>query len=833
MKKIIFYFLLSVLSLNVISQNIADIPVITNVANKFKIFNELQPAEKVYLRLDKNTYRVDEDLFYSGFVVDYTTLKPSDVSQTLYVDLINIDGVTISSAKTQNIKGFAQGAINIPDTLSVGVYQIVAYSSLQKRTLSDDFYYRQTILIEDRVRGIIDFGLALENRSLTLRPIHFFSKARLTKLKGVVKQYSDSGLIKEESFRTDSEGQAVMSLVSKVKYVTVIAKYDRIDHFYSSLITLEDKLIIEPIVSLNETFLEGSTKKVTLELKEHTGIVKEGLSVDLMLNDRIIDRKTTNVNGRVSFLLGIKNDNNYYVRTFWDGRDYEYDFKLLAKKNTSTNYDYLVRRIDNKIFFNLYSGYETQNTVYMIGEMRGKIHFASAIDLAKDFVFGIDLANIPTGIMNTYLLNKEGKFIKKKTFYVDNRLDVIGMNVEKLSDTTHLVSVTKPESKGYINISYGQSSDRLFSPSIEDYLNFHSEVGISQIADLSSIDGEVISKGPTRYHWFEKDSIIIKSNEDKFLGYDLISGKAFYKNGKALQNESLILYSQSKTMKSWITKTDQHGAFHFDGVDIEKNAALIVSSASKSRKGEILFEIDKNVIDHTFHFLPKEWDRSEITKELEFDIDPNILMLSEVTKRGKRYYEGLNENKTRLGFVKTVKVDELQPGSSGGANGLIPLIQQATALYGYDINTGQVLLRPPTSVRGGSGVIFYLDGTRVGDSIYALSFLDQNDIEEIKIYKGNQALYFPFAPDGVIQFISKKGAIYFKNIERENMYILPSFYSTATTSSSSNFWLSTNEVNLVGFEHRVKNEVNKRNYKLNIDFLSSEGKPFSVSETLE
>ena len=68
----------------------------------------------------------------------------------------------------------------------------------------------------------------------------------------------------------------------------------------------------------------------------------------------------------------------------------------------------------------------------------------------------------------------------------------------------------------------------------------------------------------------------------------------------------------------------------------------------------------------------------------------------------------------------------------------------------------------------------------MGDSFYNLSFLTINDIEEVKVFRpGPDAAQFPFAPDGVIQFITKKGYEPGANVKSKSMEILPPSYPTA------------------------------------------------------
>ena len=66
-----------------------------------KLFKEIAlydsrcTQEKVYLHLDNNSYFIDETIYFKAYVVRASSLKYTDLSKVLYVELLDDHGNTI------------------------------------------------------------------------------------------------------------------------------------------------------------------------------------------------------------------------------------------------------------------------------------------------------------------------------------------------------------------------------------------------------------------------------------------------------------------------------------------------------------------------------------------------------------------------------------------------------------------------------------------------------------------------------------------------------------------------------------------------------------------
>jgi TonB-dependent SusC/RagA subfamily outer membrane receptor len=117
-----------------------------DLANRLAEWYGKYPQEKVYLHLDKQTYKAGENIWFKAYFLDATTHEPSSHSNILIVELINSFGKTSMTRLLKLNGGFALGDFKIYDTIPSGLYEIRAYTSWM-RNFGDDYFFRRQIEI--------------------------------------------------------------------------------------------------------------------------------------------------------------------------------------------------------------------------------------------------------------------------------------------------------------------------------------------------------------------------------------------------------------------------------------------------------------------------------------------------------------------------------------------------------------------------------------------------------------------------------------------------------------------------------------------------------------
>jgi len=115
----------------------------------FSIKAQIIGAEVAYVQTDRTTYIAGESIFYKLYVLDAVTKKRSEVSKVGYILLRFAKTNPCIKIRVKVDSGLASGSFVLPDTLSSGVYQLVAFTSEMKNFGERQYFYNE-IMIANR-----------------------------------------------------------------------------------------------------------------------------------------------------------------------------------------------------------------------------------------------------------------------------------------------------------------------------------------------------------------------------------------------------------------------------------------------------------------------------------------------------------------------------------------------------------------------------------------------------------------------------------------------------------------------------------------------------------
>lgn len=118
------------------------------IQSYFNTYQAEYPVEKVYLQLDKSTYTLGEDVWFSAFVTAGSSQIPSPLSKPLYVDFFDGDGLLLTSKLVRLEEGRGAGNFTLPQFGNPGQYQIKAYTGWMKN-FGEEYFFSKTISVVD------------------------------------------------------------------------------------------------------------------------------------------------------------------------------------------------------------------------------------------------------------------------------------------------------------------------------------------------------------------------------------------------------------------------------------------------------------------------------------------------------------------------------------------------------------------------------------------------------------------------------------------------------------------------------------------------------------
>jgi hypothetical protein len=122
--------------------------------------------EVAYLQTDRTSYISGEKIYYKLYLLDQASKKRSDISTVGYILLRSAGSNPCLKLRVKINDGLSSGSILLPDTLTSGAYQLVAYSGIMRNTGEQCFFHKE-ITIANRFDKELDFKIPLSTLTET------------------------------------------------------------------------------------------------------------------------------------------------------------------------------------------------------------------------------------------------------------------------------------------------------------------------------------------------------------------------------------------------------------------------------------------------------------------------------------------------------------------------------------------------------------------------------------------------------------------------------------------------------------------------------------------
>ncbi|WP_143960764.1 TonB-dependent receptor plug domain-containing protein [Litoribacter populi] len=141
-------FLITLLSI-LITSNLTAQELTQKLEENLKIYRESFNPEKVYLQLDKPHYMGGEIVWLKAYVLQSSSLKATERSGVLYVDLIDHAGDLVEKLTLPISEGEAYGDISLSDDLQAGNYKITAYTRWMRNFGEETFFQKEIQILDE------------------------------------------------------------------------------------------------------------------------------------------------------------------------------------------------------------------------------------------------------------------------------------------------------------------------------------------------------------------------------------------------------------------------------------------------------------------------------------------------------------------------------------------------------------------------------------------------------------------------------------------------------------------------------------------------------------
>ncbi|WP_017734043.1 TonB-dependent receptor plug domain-containing protein [Nafulsella turpanensis] len=813
---------------------------IARLKQKLEEFNSQMPREKVYLHIDKPFYKPGDAIWFQAYLVEGQQHRPSEISNVIYVELINPKGNVAEKLTLSALEGRAMGDFQLAPTAAGGLYKVRAYTRWMQNFGEDTFFSKELQvqkIVSPKLLLTLDFErdaygpgdqvvATLKARDLKDNPVAEEAISFHVSLAG-------QQVLAEKS-RTNIQGEAFIrfslpdSLATSDGLLNVLVENRGVQETISRAVPIVLNKISLQFFPEGGDLVQNVSGRVAFKALNEFGKAAdvEGIIVDEEGNE--VQRFSSFHKGMGAFNFIPEEGKTYLAR-------------LTKPVATDTTYP-LPKPLPNGYVLNIKqqnpesltaSVYSPLNKpLYLIGQLRGGMYFSRKIMAEKGInKIEIPLDSFPIGVAQFTLFDHQQLERCERLVFV-NRERKLQVEIETDREyyqarekvTVKLRTYDEHQLPVPASLSLSVVDDKIISYADDKQDNILSHLLLSsdlkgkveepsyyfdpaEAAADEALDYLLMTQGWRRFKWQQ-----LMVEEHTFNHYPeklgSISGRLINrKTGKPVEGEVTLVELDNRRRAAQL-KTKPDGSFLFLKTDPGSDIQLF-AKARLGRNENLQLVLDQEVEGNyeklsepgmyqgeeifLFREIVEVPDEEVIEEELELnmDVSQSIVLEEDVKQLQEVVIVGYDPmTKSNISEAVTVVNQEFafHPGQS-----LEQALQGRVAGVEITPNSATPGASARISIRGSSSIasgdpLFVVDGfpieTNGRSGLSALGFLSADDIKSVSVLKGPEAsaLYGSRASNGVV-LINTKSGHYYPHYNRRlldnytSLYIKPTKFS--------------------------------------------------------
>jgi len=559
--QILFLSAICLSGMNLHAQDSITIRKIASFSKNFISFSKDYPQEKVYLHFDNSAYFLGETLWFKGYIVSADRNALSQMSKTLYVELISQEGNVIETKKVRIENGQCHGDFKIPSTNYAGFYEVRAYTRYMLNFDQANTFSR-VFPVYDKPVETGDY-----KHVITARPL----SQRIPQLR---KEYNQKETLNLSFF--PEGGNLISGLKQKVAFKAT-GKNGENAAVTGSVYDDKGKLVVDFSTDYQDMGVFEFTPnvgkytiKAQYQNKEYSFILPQALPTGYALNINSQDEDKIDILIQKNALTAT---NPLGLSISCRGKLYGFEQVSIGKENAlllSFNKKMLPTGITQITLYNISGEVLSERLVFVNHNSQMKIELTQDKEVYKPFE-KVDM----------YFLLSDFKGKPVETSFSVAVHDNATTTINPFNDNILTNLLLSSEVKGYIENPgfYFQSNDP---------------------ARRQALDLLLLTQGWSRYSWKQMagaSPFTIKQPIEKQLVIEGSVTSLILKKKKENIDISMVLMNDSLSQKG-TCKTDKNGEFNFGLQDFNGQANLLLQSKENDKRTE------KNILLYRY-FTPE------------------------------------------------------------------------------------------------------------------------------------------------------------------------------------------------------------------------------------
>ena len=699
---------------------------------KLESFNDWYPQQKVYLHLDKETYSVDEKVWFKAYLVNGHNHKPDSSSTNLYIELINPFGYIVQTKLIRMENGYGHGDFSFRDTVPDGIYKIRAYTNYMQN-YSEDFFFIKDIYVSNPF---------------------FTSYVTREGVKAVRKSHKENS--KKQSRYDVSflpEGGYLLSNVpNRVAFKAINDMGKGIE--IKGILKDKNNKIILSFTDIHRGM--GCFEFTPEQGNKYTAVINsDGMKEASFRLPELLDM---GINLRVERM------------------------RETLKVTTITNITK--------------GNFPPNTTYYLVGHTRGIPAFTAEVNLtdtSSHTVF-IPINTMPSGILHLTLFNYKPAAVSERLVFINNqdhlRINLltdksITGNREKISLTLNVKDASGLPVESEFSLSVAETKTSSTSGNLLSYLLLNSDLrGLIEDPDYyfsepspereNHLDLLMLTQGWRRFSWNEvllNEKTPLQFHKEKGIEITGRITREFF--NIPLRNIRVTITIMDQFNDVFTTRTDMKGRYKITDLFYEDTVSVRIEARRETGRKNLVILVDGK--------------EQELLKDMAYKTDQHLRkpgsMSKYIVKEVPEEEDPFKELNTRIDRIHSEPRDVIIVDEKMSSYQNVAQILQGR-IPGVNVSGDKVIIRGVNTFFGSTDPLFLVDGVPV-DGSFALS-MNPVEIERIEVLKGpDAAIYGLRGANGVIAIYTKRGKYMIKGQLDFKMlgYATPSgFYSPKYTS---------------------------------------------------
>lgn len=792
--------------------------ILLKLQNYFGHYNE----DVLYLHTNGNRFEPGDTIWFKAYNLKYGSLIPSLSENILNIGIYKREDNSGSkiTGKFKFENGTSFGQIDLPDTLAVGKYFLIAGTN-SGATNSSENIFKKEIEIKNHANESVDIkiditGSVYSEGNKIKGELEIFGESgfRLGQVKIQLQLKQDEHILNEKSINSGDNGIASFEIAiqgeleNKAVYLFAQIRQPGLTGDLNVHIPIKS---LPPAIQFfpeGGDLIEGVTSVVAFEATDVAGNPFDFIGILVDSTGQIISEVTTTALGMGSVKVQLQENTRLFLK-IQEPQGYDHIYELPAAKKEGYSLQ-IPENNSERVLMNIKSNYcEATDSVSVILLLRNKIWFQTTKTLKDLQSLSIPVNKMPLGVGKITIFDKDGIPQAERLLFI-NENKKAEIYTESLKGTYE----RKEEVKIGLSIKDfdGNPVSGIFSASVTPVESENNEIWPDNIMASLLLSNELKGEIPDKGIYFSEhknskellDLLLLTHGWRRFTWENILednqhepsnavglSGVVTTQKGKPVKNGEVILMNVN-TFFAATVKTDKQGRFEFNNsefTDMLDNAKLVLTATdSQGRKNvnvtindfvseeelvqivrgsepfttsttnSILFESGKSLSDSA-EFVLSSLSSDTIKRNIwieEVDVKAKIPTVIPVELYEKEHQSYKLED-------KDIHINFGYDPKSG----ILQLLREVAGYFNV-ADGGKILFRGFNSIHPENmqGAVFVVNGKVAGYSYNDVNYLNADDIETIKVTKSSAAglKYTPYGTGGLIE-ITLKG---FKPDEKQS-----------------------------------------------------------------